>query len=382
MGTRVATLRGSTDPFRNLAVEEWLLGRWSRKAAAAAAAAGVAAQEQVAGKGGKNGAESHAPRFGLLLYVNAPCVVIGRMQNPFKEADLAFLARQRIPLLRRRSGGGAVFHDLGNLNYCFVQSREDLDRSLNAQIVARALVTAFGVPASANPRGDILLDGRKASGCAQRITGDMSYHHGTLLVRSDLAQLWRTLSSPWSKVKARATDSVRSVVANLSDFVPDVTHQLVIEALAQEFWRVHGETSDLSVEEIALDALPKQEATFIADEAATLASPDWIVGATLPFSVPLHASFAWGELSLDLMIGRGATVVERVEQISVRCWTHREETREELAQAISNAWTGAPFSGAELAHLLVASDGEPSHGDCIQDIAAWIHDQVPPLPGL
>ncbi|KAH0538126.1 hypothetical protein GP486_008798, partial [Trichoglossum hirsutum] len=151
----------------------------------------------------------------LLVYSNRPCVVIGRNQNPWVEADLA-----RTPLLvRRRSGGGAVFHGPGNTNYGVVGPAAAFRRDAHARMVVRALARVGVVRPRVSPRHDIVVgDGppRKISGSAYKLTPRRALHHGTCLLASpDLHDIPRYLRSPAKPyIKARGVESVSSPVAN------------------------------------------------------------------------------------------------------------------------------------------------------------------------
>lgn len=175
----------------------------------------------------------------LFLYINAPCVVIGRAQNPWLEADIAFLAQAKIPLVRRQSGGGTVVHDLGNLNFSFISPKADYNKALHLQIVQGAL-ESLGITTTLNARHDILLEGRKISGSAFRETRLNCFHHGTLLVHVDLPRLGKALSAPELNIKSNAIRSVKSPVINLRDRLPTLTIEQVQNALIAHFSAHHG----------------------------------------------------------------------------------------------------------------------------------------------
>ncbi len=170
----------------------------------------------------------------LMLYRNAPSVIIGRNQNPWLECSLPALSRKAIPFYRRFSGGGTVYHDLGNLNYSFMTPRQEFDRSTATRIITQTL-RQLDIPAEVSPRNDILADNRKVSGSAYRITGDKAYHHGTLLINTDLESLGSLLKSRLEIIDSRSTQSVSSAVVNLSSINPTLTIESVTEAIAAGF---------------------------------------------------------------------------------------------------------------------------------------------------
>lgn len=223
----------------------------------------------------------------LLLYANTPSIVIGRNQNPWVEVNLPLLHRadgSKINLVRRRSGGGTVFHDLGNVNYCVCMPSAAFDRDKHAEMVVRALHGLGVESAIVNKRHDIVMlppgttaestkmeeetpEGtRKISGSAYKLTRLRSYHHGTMLLDSRLEDVRSYLRSPatgW--LKARGVDSVRSPVANVS-----VGRELFVGAVVREFVQMYlgSETTDIFDEQHG-DGIEQQKAgiCFVGEEA-------------------------------------------------------------------------------------------------------------------
>lgn len=157
------------------------------------------------------------------LWRNSPSVIVGLNQNVAAEVNLDYLREHDIALVRRVTGGGAVYHDLGNLNYTIVGRSADLQRDYPeyAQIMLRALL-ALGVEATVSGRNDILVSGRKVSGYAKRVYKDRLMVHGTLMFDVDLDVLERALDAPSGKLAVKGVASVRSRVMNLCACLPDV----------------------------------------------------------------------------------------------------------------------------------------------------------------
>lgn len=180
----------STDPFFNLAFEEMILEEERDE--------------------------------GVMLWQNEPCVVLGANQDAAREIDLAFAKAQGIHVARRKSGGGAVYHDLGNINYSFFHTEQGA--SLDFARFVRPIIDAcarLGVPLYAAGRNDLVCaDGRKVSGVAQRRCGARVLFHGTLLCDSDLSVLERVLTPDSEKLKRHAVKSVRARVCNLRALLP------------------------------------------------------------------------------------------------------------------------------------------------------------------
>lgn len=143
----------------------------------------------------------------LVLYVNSPCVVLGKHQNPFREVRLAEAAARGVPLVRRASGGGTVWHDEGNLNWSYLGPKSGYDRTAVSQAVAAALVP-LGAALTIGEKGDLFQEGKKVSGAAYLIRRDRVLHHGTLLCRARLEALRGVLGptgvlSEWVGVASR-----------------------------------------------------------------------------------------------------------------------------------------------------------------------------------
>ncbi|KAM3508355.1 hypothetical protein MY11210_006754 [Beauveria gryllotalpidicola] len=226
----------------------------------------------------------------LMLYANAPCVVFGRNQNPWIETNLARLASSRRPpiqLVRRRSGGGTVFHDEGNVNFSVVCPSAAFDRNKHAEMVVRALRRLGRPTARVNERHDIVVDGDggggtfKVSGSAYKLTRLRSLHHGTCLLQSpNLDSIAGLLRSPAEGfIKARGVDSVRSPVRNLQLDVAAFE-----DAVVREFEQMYGRPDMRDVVEDA-EALAVQQ---IQKGYAEMSSRGWLYGQTPRFVFSTH----------------------------------------------------------------------------------------------
>jgi lipoate-protein ligase A len=156
----------------------------------------------------------------LFIYRNKACVVVGKHQNANAEANQVWLIENDVPLIRRFSGGGTVYHDPENLNFSFITTGEDskvIDFKKYALPVVGVL-NEIGIPASLSKRHDIMVDGFKVSGHAAHAKGKRSLHHGTLLFNADLKALSASLKSDRDRYESKAVQSVRSKVANLNSY--------------------------------------------------------------------------------------------------------------------------------------------------------------------
>ena len=254
------------DPYYNLAVEQVLL-------------------------------ESVEDQCILYLWQNENTVVIGRNQNPWKECRTTLLSQEGGRLARRLSGGGAVFHDLGNLNFTFLMPQGDYDVDRQLSVIQEAVRT-LGIPAEKSGRNDILADGRKFSGNAFYKNGKQAYHHGTLLVDVDMEGLGRYLSPSKAKLQAKGVDSVRSRVVNLKELNPAITIESLKDALASAFARIYG---------LPLKTMAEEDLDPQALEALTTRnrSWQWNFGHKMPFTWEREERFPWGCVHMQLEINEG-----------------------------------------------------------------------------
>jgi len=173
----------------------------------------------------------------LLLWCNDPCVVIGRHQNPWCEVDVSLADESKLPVVRRNSGGGCVYHDQGNLNCTFFTPRDGYDRKSNLELICRALKRKFDINSEVSSRLDINMEGCKISGTAAKL-GKNAYHHCTVLVDADVKKLTTLLNPEMEKkIESKATKSVKAPVKNLKSKDPSINVDNVLTSIGYEFLR-------------------------------------------------------------------------------------------------------------------------------------------------
>ena len=273
----------------------------------------------------------------LYLWQNENTVVIGKNQNPWAECRASLLEAEGGHLARRLSGGGAVFHDLGNLNFTFLVPTGDYDLQKQQRVLLEAC-RSFGIPAELSGRNDLTADGRKFSGNAFYHNGPRSYHHGTLLVDVDGEKLSRYLTPAKAKLEAKGVPSVRSRVVNLKELCPSITVDGLKQALMNAFESVYGLES-------APRVFAEAEERRIAELRETYSSWAWRFGQRLPFTCRVEGRFPWGGVELQLQIDEGV-----IRQAAV----YSDDMDFAFPPALEKALTGCAFRRDALADRLAA----------------------------
>ena len=229
------------------------------------------------------------------LWRNRPSVIIGLNQNAYSEVNLGYLQARDIRLARRVTGGGAVYHDLQNLNYTVI------GRDASPEPVVAAL-RALGVPAELTGRNDIFVEGRKVSGYARRLWRDRQIIHGTLMYDVDLDTLAQVLDVPGSKLAVKGIASVKSRVANLKDYLPQFASLDGLQAALQEI--LAGGDAELPFDDARRAAVQR-----LSDEK--FSTWDWIYGQSREADLVRRGRLACGTVEARLCLDRGVlTAVE------------------------------------------------------------------------
>lgn len=236
------------------------------------------------------------------FYQNKPAVIIGRNQNTIEEVNREYVNENNIIVVRRMSGGGAVYHDLGNVNFSFVVDYKPEDFN-NIERFAKAIVKALeklGINAEFSGRNDITIDGKKISGNAQYITKGRILHHGTLLFDSDLTVLSKALNVKPEKILSKGVKSVKSRVTNIKEYLKDnISIPTFKEMLLKYVFEVEG--SELN--EYILTPEDMENITKLRDEK--YATWEWNFGNAPEFDLVRSHRFDGGEIQVRMNVRDG-----------------------------------------------------------------------------
>jgi len=291
----------------------------------------------------------------LYLWQNQNTVVIGRNQNPWAECRTGLLEEEGGKLARRLSGGGAVFHDIGNLNFTFLLNREDYDVDRQLSVIQAACAMA-GIDTEKSGRNDVLTNGRKFSGNAFYQDKLHAYHHGTLLIDVDMTKLQRYLSPSKAKLAAKGVASVRSRVVNLKELSPSLDCETMKKYMAAAFEQVYGLSAApvvLSAEDLAdIDALKQEYGSW-----------EFLYGTPLPFTLECEQRFPWGGIQLQLQAKNGIITTAKVYSDAMD-W--------QLPNLVETALTGCYFRLPDMQQALRNAIADPQTAD---DLCTFLESQ-------
>lgn len=316
------------DPWHNLALEEFLLHKVEK--------------DQIL----------------LYLWQNQNTVVIGRNQNPWQECRCTLLEQDGGKLARRLSGGGAVFHDVGNLNFTFIMDRELYDLHKQLQVILGG-VNSLGIQAEFTGRNDLTVEGKKFSGNAFYFEKDKAYHHGTVLVHVDGEKVGKYLQVSKEKMAAKGVQSVQSRITNLRNYLPDLSIEEMKETLMASFQSLYGACPEpLRIKDTDYDLGGLYE---------KYASWDWRYGKTPQFDLVLETRFPWGGIELGLALRQGKIIGSTI---------YSDAMNAHLIQEISASFLNRTLNSDELLLALESLQVQEEDQMILQDMKEWLGEKV------
>lgn len=280
----------------------------------------------------------------LYLWQNQNTVVIGKNQNALTECKCALLEEDGGHLARRLSGGGSVFHDLGNLNFTFLCSTENYNLSKQMQVIKEACALG-GISAEISGRNDILANGRKFSGNAFYNSKGKSYHHGTILINADKEKLQKYLTPPKAKLQSKGVKSVKSRVINLSEINSTLTVDMMKGYMVSAFEKIYGLSSSPFV---------FADTSEIATLAEKYSQWEYLYAPTIPFTFSCEGNFPWGNIELQLDIKSG--IIQSVE-------VYTDAMDHTLPDLLKNALRDCIFRMEDVEKAIIAKIPAPVSGD-------------------
>lgn len=261
--------QGHTNPEINLAIEEFLLRNIT-----------------------------HEPEI-LLFYINEPSVIIGRNQNSTEEIDPSYIEDNGVHVVRRLSGGGAVYHDLGNLNFSYISSAaENLHNYAHFIEPVVEVLNELGVPAKLHGKSDVFVEGKKISGNAQYASRGRMVSHGTILFDTNVQHMMQSLNPRQVAIESSAVQSVRNFVTNVKDYLDD---GFTIDNLKQAILdRIFGSTSP---SEYVINRSDWIEIEKIRGQR--FGSWDWNFGRTPDFNIQKTGEFPAGKIDVRINVKAG-----------------------------------------------------------------------------
>lgn len=295
----------------------------------------------------------------LYLWQNERTVVCGRNQNLWKECHVSRLLEDGGYPVRRLSGGGAVFHDKGNLNFTFLVKKDNYDVARQLQVIIQACKN-LGIHAEKTGRNDITVDGRKFSGNAFYSSGERKYHHGTLLIQVDTSMMSAYLNVDKEKLATKGVSSVRSRVANLVEFCPGLTIQTMKDAMSAAFETVYHLPA-------APYQLPVSASHELEETRQFFSSDEWLYGRKIDFAYRINRRFPWGDFDLQLNVEKGVIVAAAL---------YSDANDESFIRSIQEKLEGISFTYTELKALVESCCQTQEHGAMAQDINELLYDSI------
>jgi lipoate-protein ligase A len=296
------------------------------------------------------------------LWKNDKTVVIGKNQNPWRECNISLLEKEGVKLSRRITGGGAVYHGLGNLNFSFVMPKEDYHLQRQLKVILD-MCKKLGINGRLTGRNDLTVDGKKFSGNAFYHGAKSSLHHGTLLINENISNLAKYLNVSKEKIVSKGVKSVKSRVGNLANYYEGLNTELVIDMCIQSF-REEYEQQDIEI------MVEKDPDWFNNEEIRKLyeknESWEWRYSKVPKFDIVFENRFDWGEIQFHINIKNGI-----INDIAI----YSDCLDQEFIDIISNLLLGKKYQYDIIIQELRRQDFVKIRKQMIEDIAFWLEEK-------
>lgn len=259
-------------------------------------------------------------------------------------------------LARRLSGGGAVFHDTGNLNFTFLMGRSNYDFQRQVKVIRDAVGKA-GIVSEVSGRNDLTVDGRKYSGNAFCFRKNSAYHHGTILVSADMDKLSRYLQVSQEKLRSKGVKSVQSRVANLTEFKPSLTIEEMKVYMMEAFQDEYGKSVEIHMDDSFMD---KEALNRLYEKYS---SWEWRYGESPSFDIELTERFDWGGIEIGLQLENG---------IIKRAIVYSDAMDEEFINMLPGMLEGCKFKSSDMAKRILDKPLEEHRETYARDISEWL----------
>lgn len=283
----------------------------------------------------------------LILWKNQQSIVIGKYQNVYEEVNIPAIEQEQIPVVRRNTGGGTVFHDLGNLNYSYITDYDPDSFAGYDRFLAPLIKTLnkLGVPAEKKNHSDIVVCGKKISGSAQTVKKGRILHHGTLLFDADLSGLRKFLQPTGGHIESKAIKSVRSRVTNIKGYFTDKS--MTLQRL--EDYLTEGLTESQRIEELTLEKVEEEKIKRAAEKKYS--SWDWNFGKSPDFTFYKESREPEYPVVVQLLICKGHIV---------KCHIRLKDSEKEKVGLIEERLKNLPYRYEVLQQALKPLAGSES----------------------
>lgn len=295
----------------------------------------------------------------LFLWKNDKTVVIGKHQNPWRECNMSLLEKEHVTLARRMTGGGAVYHGLGNINFSFVMPKEDYDVKRQMEVILN-MCKKLGIEGQLSGRNDITVDGKKFSGNAFYHGSDVSLHHGTLLVNENMTNLGKYLTASKAKMRSKGVESVKSRVTNLSNYYEGLDTDIITQKCIESFREAYSQNGMEIPIEIDPAWFHKEAINKLYEKNA---SWDWRFGKGAKFDILHEIRFPWGEVQLHFNVKNAM-----IKDVAI----YSDALDQEFIEELPGFFVDKKYEAKSLADHLRQSISKGKQKEMMDDLAMWI----------